>query len=268
MVTKNSTTITLTGTEQTVQFDRNYNYFWVQNLGDSDVLISVDNGIVDGADGVITVPAGGSCGSMHGYPADKLYLIGSGKVQVMGTGSAFNPFKAVRKGGDEQIVIPDIYNHGDIVGLNGDVFNIDRNICDIYQFVLTKTQSSKSMSLSDTRLTINNYGNQVWYIPMKIYTKGYKYLCVEAEVVNGATGGYNTSMFGVLKSFSNPAYLRPDSPSVDSKSCRYLFTNNTSQYNFARQIVKINIEKLDYINITAHCCDCQLNIYSIFLSND
>lgn len=71
MVTKNSTTITLTGDEQTVQFDKNYSYFWVQNLGDSDVLISMDSGITEGADGVITVPAGGSCGTMHGYPADK-----------------------------------------------------------------------------------------------------------------------------------------------------------------------------------------------------
>lgn len=99
MVTKNSTTITLTGTEQTVQFDRSYPYFWVQNLGDNDVFISVDGGIVGGADGVITVPAGGSCGTMHGYPADRLYLLGSGKVQIMGTGSAFNPFKTSWKGG-------------------------------------------------------------------------------------------------------------------------------------------------------------------------
>lgn len=102
MVTKNSTTITLTGEEQTVQFDRSYPYFWVQNLGDSDVLISVDGGIVDGADGVITVPAGASCGTMHNYTAnaDRLYLLGSGKVQVMGTGSAFNPFNLARRGGD------------------------------------------------------------------------------------------------------------------------------------------------------------------------
>ena len=99
MVTKNSTTITLTGTEQTVQFDRAYPYFWVQNLGDSDVSISIDSGIVAGADGVITVPAGGSCCTMHGYNADRLYLLGSGRVQVMGTGSAFNPFKTSWKGG-------------------------------------------------------------------------------------------------------------------------------------------------------------------------
>lgn len=101
MITKNSTTITLTGTEQTVQFDRPYPYFWVHNLGDSDVFISMDSGIVDGEDGVIEVPAGGSCGTMHNYTAnaDKLYLLGSGRVQVMGTGSAFNPFKTSWKGG-------------------------------------------------------------------------------------------------------------------------------------------------------------------------
>ena len=107
MVTKNSTTITLTGEEQTVQFDRAYPYFWVQNLGDSDVLISVESGIIAGTDGVITVPAGGSCGTMHNYTAnaDRLYLLGSGRVQVMGTGSAFNPFKGARKGGGSQAVV-------------------------------------------------------------------------------------------------------------------------------------------------------------------
>lgn len=105
MVTKNSTTITLTGTEQTVQFDRPYPYFWVQNLGDNDVSISIDSGIVEGADGVITVPAGGSCCTMHGYPADRLYLLGKGKVQVMGTGSAFNPFKLAKKGGGNDIMM-------------------------------------------------------------------------------------------------------------------------------------------------------------------
>lgn len=101
MVTKNSTTITLTGAEQTVQFDRAYPYFWVQNLGDSDVFVSMDSGIIAGTDGVITVPAGGSCGTMHNYTAnaDRLYLLGSGRVQVMGTGSAFNPFKTSWKGG-------------------------------------------------------------------------------------------------------------------------------------------------------------------------
>lgn len=111
MVTKNSTTVTLTGEEQTVQFDRSYPYFWVQNLGDGDVLISMDSGIVDGADGVITVPTGGSCGTMHGCSADKLYLLGKGKVQVMGTGSAFNPFKAARKGGETGNLSMGIY-HG------------------------------------------------------------------------------------------------------------------------------------------------------------
>ena len=102
MVTKNSTTITLTGTEQTVQFDRAYPYYWVQNLGDSDVFVSMNSGIIAGADGVITVPAGASCGTMHNYTAnaDRLYLLGSGRVQVMGTGSAFNPFRNSVKGGD------------------------------------------------------------------------------------------------------------------------------------------------------------------------
>ena len=160
--------------------------------------------------------------------------------------------------------IPDIYNHGDIVGLNGDAFHIDRNLFNIYQCFFTKTQNTqKNMSFSDTSLITYDNGNQVWYIPIKIRTKGYKYLCVDAEITNATQGAYNMSTFGAMKSFNDPEYLRP------YFHTRYDFTNyNESRYNFERQIVKINIEELDDIIIGAHCCNCQLNIYSIYLSND
>lgn len=101
MLKTNTQTITLDGSEQEVRFNRNYPYFWVQNQGSSDVLMGIDSGITEGKDGVIVVPAGGSACTMHGYNnRNRFYLLGSGKVQVMGTSSAHNPFKAARKGGD------------------------------------------------------------------------------------------------------------------------------------------------------------------------
>ena len=99
MVTKNVTTITLSG-ETAVQFNQTYNYFWITNLGDDDVFASMDSGITEGADGVIIIPSGSSASTMHGYNSDTVYLNGNGKVQVMGTFSAFNPFKVAKKGGE------------------------------------------------------------------------------------------------------------------------------------------------------------------------
>ena len=98
MVKKNVTTVELNGLAK-VQFDKEYNYFFVNNISGGDVLMSTDL-IVEGADGVITIPDGASYGTMHGYATDTVYVKGNGKVQVMGTYSAFNPFKAAVKGGE------------------------------------------------------------------------------------------------------------------------------------------------------------------------
>ena len=100
MVKENATTVTLTGSEVTVEFDKNYTYFWVNNIGDSAIYASMKPDVTADKDGVITILSGTAAGTMHGYGADKLYLNGSGKVQVIGTYSAFCPFKVGVKGGD------------------------------------------------------------------------------------------------------------------------------------------------------------------------
>lgn len=93
-------TITLTGAEQEVTFDGNNTYCWVQNLGGADLLVSLSSGIVDGADGVLTIPSGGA-GYVRGDTGiKKLYMLGTGKVQVYGTNNAFCPFKMASGGGD------------------------------------------------------------------------------------------------------------------------------------------------------------------------
>lgn len=101
-ITSNTKTLELTGGETELHFAAGYGYFWARNDGGGTVLMSLSPNIEEGKDGVIAIPAGGSAGTMHGFAAsrNKLYLLGTGKVQIMGTYSAHNPFKQARKGGD------------------------------------------------------------------------------------------------------------------------------------------------------------------------
>ncbi len=100
-----SKTITLTGEETAVKFDKQYPYFWVQNLGKSDVYMSVKPSIVPDSDGVKLVPAGGGKSSGEVNPVDTLYLLGSGKVEVSPQFNAFCPFVNAAKGGDSNSLL-------------------------------------------------------------------------------------------------------------------------------------------------------------------
>lgn len=100
MIETRNATVALSGTEKAVEFATAYNYFYVKNDSPDTVYVSMSPNITAGADGVFAVEAGGSCGTAHGYPATKLYLLGTGSVQVCGTGSANCPFKPASRGGD------------------------------------------------------------------------------------------------------------------------------------------------------------------------
>lgn len=104
-ITTNAKIVTLDGTEMHVHFSSAFPYFWVRNDGTGAVLMSISPNISEGKDGVIEVIAGSSAGTMHGYNAtsNDLYLLGSGKVQIMGTYTPENPFKQARKGGEKPI---------------------------------------------------------------------------------------------------------------------------------------------------------------------
>lgn len=101
-ITSNTKTLELTGDEVHVRFTAGFPYFWVRNDSSGTVLMSVSPNIEEGKDGVIEVPAGSSAGTMHGFnsTSNDLYLLGSGKVQVMATHSPENPFRKAQKGGD------------------------------------------------------------------------------------------------------------------------------------------------------------------------
>ena len=100
MIETRNATVALSGTEKAVEFAAAYNYFYIKNDSPDTVYVSMSPNITAGADGVFAVDTGGSCGTAHGYPANKLYLLGTGSVQICGTGSADNPFKPASRGGD------------------------------------------------------------------------------------------------------------------------------------------------------------------------
>lgn len=99
----NAKELTLDGTEIHVHFLSGYSDFWVRNDGTGTVLMSLSPNISEGKDGVVSVPAGSSAGTMHGFDDTRqdLYIFGSGKIMVMGTYTPENPFKSRSKGGGD-----------------------------------------------------------------------------------------------------------------------------------------------------------------------
>ena len=100
-INTNTKRVELNGEEIHIHFSSTYSHFWVRNDGKSTVLMSLSPNISEGKDGVIEVPAGSSAGTEQGTNNRKqdLYIIGNGKVQVMGTEAPNNPFKEDVKGG-------------------------------------------------------------------------------------------------------------------------------------------------------------------------
>ncbi len=95
-------TITLTGFETAVKFDKQYPYFWARNLGESDIYMSVKPGIIPDSDGVIFIPAGGGASTEYVGQVDTLYFLGSGKIEVSAQYNGVCPFFKSRKGGENQ----------------------------------------------------------------------------------------------------------------------------------------------------------------------
>ena len=103
IIETNAKSLELTGEEVHVHFTAGFPYFWLRNDGNDTVLISLSPNISEGKDGVISVLAGSSAGTMHGFNSTRqdMYISGSGKVQVMATHTPENPFRNARKGGGE-----------------------------------------------------------------------------------------------------------------------------------------------------------------------
>ncbi len=106
-------TITLTGSETAVKFDKQYPYFWARNLGESDVYMSVKPGIIPDSDSVIFIPTGGGASTEYVGQVDNLFFLGSGKIEVSAQFNGICPFFKSRKGGVEKSGKKFILNYDD-----------------------------------------------------------------------------------------------------------------------------------------------------------
>ena len=88
-------TIVLDGAEAAVTFTGTN--AWLRNDGEKTIYASKNAGIAAGADGVVSIPAGGSAPV---YDArGTVYLLGTGSVQLIGSNYAVNPFKTSAQSG-------------------------------------------------------------------------------------------------------------------------------------------------------------------------
>ena len=102
---------TLDGTECRLTFAQKYRGFDIENRSDGDILVSFRSGSVEGDDGTMTIPAGGSFNFMQMYESDTIYLTGTGKVAVAAKNDSNPNFKSSQGGGDSGTA------SGSVVGL-------------------------------------------------------------------------------------------------------------------------------------------------------
>ena len=94
-------TVILGGTEYEANFETTHTRHWVQNMSDNEVLASLSGGISEGKDGVLTVLPGGISRLRSDVGVKKIYLLGTGKVQIIPTDNDLCPsFKMASGGGD------------------------------------------------------------------------------------------------------------------------------------------------------------------------
>lgn len=88
-------TISLTGSEVRAEFYGTN--AWLRNDGTSTIYASKSPSVTAGADGVVSVPAGGSAPVFDAHGT--VYLIGTGSVLLIGSDYSENPFKSSAQGG-------------------------------------------------------------------------------------------------------------------------------------------------------------------------
>ena len=123
-------TIALTGAETEVHFSGGN--AWLRNDGAAVVYAAKTAGVAGGADGVISIPAGGSA-PVYGANGT-VFLLGAGEVLLIGSDYATNPFVGDSFGGGADIVA----NAAEMVTLDGlqggvpfsDITVSGKNLCD------------------------------------------------------------------------------------------------------------------------------------------
>ena len=88
-------TVTLSGSESEAQF--NGANAWLRNDGAATIYAAKAAGVTAGAAGVVAVPAGGSA-PVYGANG-RVFLLGTGSVQLIGSDYSTNPFKTATSSG-------------------------------------------------------------------------------------------------------------------------------------------------------------------------
>lgn len=92
--------INITTTEQAVTLDATYQFAWLRNMGENDVLLSDHSGIVAGDDDVMTVKAGESGRiSTSGRAVYIKTVDGTSTGEIHAQNFSDVPFKSKAKGG-------------------------------------------------------------------------------------------------------------------------------------------------------------------------
>lgn len=102
-LTKSTGTVTLSGAAEKITLPASYGWVWVKNMSEGDIFAGVSADISEGADGVLTIPAG-ECGRVQTDGFSSVYLLGTGNALVVAQNYADCPFKSGAKGGE----IPDL----------------------------------------------------------------------------------------------------------------------------------------------------------------
>ena len=102
-LTKSTGTVTLSGAAEKVTLPASYGWVWVKNMSEGDIFAGLSADISEGADGVLTIPAG-ECGRVKTDGSREFYLLGTGNALVAAQNYADCPFKVGGKGGE----IPDL----------------------------------------------------------------------------------------------------------------------------------------------------------------
>lgn len=96
-ILSNMATVELSDPTTEIEFLNKYRYFHVQNLGDAEIKMSL---LKDAdTDGSISCLAGNAVSIPCESRNDKFYISGAGKINVIASDSATNPYRVAGKGG-------------------------------------------------------------------------------------------------------------------------------------------------------------------------
>lgn len=96
-ILSNMATVELSDSTTEIEFLNKYRYFHVQNLGDAEIKMSL---LKDAdTDGSISCLAGNAVSIPCESRNDKFYISGAGKINVIASDSATNPYRVAGKGG-------------------------------------------------------------------------------------------------------------------------------------------------------------------------